>query len=118
MDKWSEELPFVAITVCDKDGEIIDMNKRSANTYEKNGGKQLIGRQLMDCHPERARKIIKELMSEGKTNAYTIEKEGLKKLIYQSPWYENGEFAGLVEMSIVLPETLPHYIRESKPKGE
>ena len=70
-------------------------NKRSANTYEKNGGKQLIGKQLMDCHPERAKKIIRELMNEGKTNAYTIEKEGLKKLIYQSPWYENGEFAAI-----------------------
>ena len=53
-------------------------------------------------------------MSEGKTNAYTIEKEGLRKLIYQSPWYENGEFAGLVEMFVVLPETMPHYVRTPK----
>lgn len=114
MEKWSDELPFVAITVCDKEGKIIDMNRRSIATYEKDGGKALIGKNLMDCHPERAKQIISHLMSEGKTNAYTIEKEGLRKLIYQSPWYENGEFAGLVEMSIVLPETMPHYVRTPK----
>ena len=114
MEKWSDELPFVAITICDKEGKIIDMNRRSIATYEKDGGKALIGKQLMDCHPERAKKIIDQLMSEGKTNAYTIEKEGLRKLIYQSPWYENGEFAGLVEMSVVLPETMPHYVRTPK----
>lgn len=114
MEKWSDELPFVAITICDKEGKIIDMNRRSIATYEKDGGKALIGKQLMDCHPERAKKIIGQLMSEGKTNAYTIEKEGLRKLIYQSPWYENGEFAGLVEMSVVLPETMPHYVRTPK----
>ena len=114
MEKWSDELPFVAITICDKEGKIIDMNRRSIATYEKDGGKALIGKQLMDCHPERAKKFIVQLMSEGKTNAYTIEKEGLRKLIYQSPWYENGEFAGLVEMSVVLPETMPHYVRTQK----
>lgn len=114
MEKWSDELPFVAITICDKEGKIIDMNRRSIATYEKDGGKALIGKQLMDCHPERAKKIIAQLMSDGKTNAYTIEKEGLRKLIYQSPWYENGEFAGLVEMSVVLPETMPHYVRTPK----
>ena len=114
MEKWSDELPFVAITICDKEGKIIDMNRRSIATYEKDGGKALIGKNLMDCHPERAKQIISRLMSEGKTNAYTIEKEGLRKLIYQSPWYENGEFAGLVEMSVVLPETMPHYVRTPK----
>ena len=58
MEKWSDELPFVAITICDKEGKIIDMNRRSIATYEKDGGKALIGKQLMDCHPERAKKII------------------------------------------------------------
>lgn len=58
MEKWSDELPFVAITICDKEGKIIDMNRRSIATYEKDGGKALIGKQLMDCHPERAKKSL------------------------------------------------------------
>ncbi len=114
MENWSNTLPEIAITVCDKEGKIIDMNNRSVATYEKDGGRALIGNRLFDCHPERAQKIIAELLSQGKINAYTIEKQGLRKLIYQTPWYENGEVAGLVELSIVLPETMPHYIREAK----
>ena len=111
MEKWANELPFVAITVSDKEGNIIEMNDRSAMTFQKSGARELIGKKLMDCHPEKAQKIIAEMMSNPNTNAYTIEKEGLKKLIYQTPWYENGEFGGLVEFSIVLTNDMPHYIR-------
>jgi len=32
-------------------------------------------------------------------------------LIYQSPWYQNGEFAGLVEISLEIPEQMPHFVR-------
>ena len=44
-------------------------------------------------------------------NAYTIEKNGIKKLIYQTPWFMDGKFSGLVEISLPLPEELPHFIR-------
>lgn len=111
MENWSNELPFVAITVCDKDGKILDMNRRSQMTFAKSGGKDLIGKSLFDCHPSRAQEMIKHLMSSQETNTYTIEKEGVKKLIYQTPWYQDGEFAGLVEMSIVIPNDIPHYKR-------
>lgn len=111
MDNWANELPFMAITVSDKDGKIIEMNERSVMTFQASGGRELIGKDLMNCHPQRARNIIKEMMTSPKTNAYTIEKQGLKKLIYQTPWYENGEFGGLVEFSIVIPNDMPHYVR-------
>lgn len=111
MEKWSNELPFVAITVCDKDGKILDMNERSQMTFAKSGGKDLIGKSLFDCHPQRAQEMIKHLMNSQETSTYTIEKEGVKKLIYQTPWYQDGQFAGLVEMSIVIPNDIPHYKR-------
>lgn len=57
-----------------------------------------------------------QLIKEQATNAYTIEKNGVKKLIYQTPWYENGEFMGLVEFSLEIPFEMPHYVR--KPKTE
>ena len=41
---------------------------------------------------------IKEIIHDKKSNIYTIEKNGLKKFIYQSPFYENGEIKGLVEI--------------------
>ena len=80
MENWSNSLPFVAITVSDKEGKIVDMNERSAVTFSKDGGKELIGKSLFDCHPQRAIEIINKLMTNEAVNAYTIEKEGLKKL--------------------------------------
>ena len=102
----------VAITVCDKEGKILQMNDKSQKT---NHG-DLVGQNVLDCHPEPARTKLVQLMEERATNAYTIEKNGVKKLIYQTPWYENGEFMGLVEFSLEIPFEMPHYIR--KPKME
>lgn len=102
----------VAVTVCDKDGKILQMNDKSQKTNHGN----LVGQNVYDCHPEPARTKLAELMKNQSTNAYTIEKEGVKKLIYQTPWYENGIFMGLVEFSLEIPFEMPHYIR--KPKAE
>lgn len=102
----------VAITVCDKEGKILQMNDKSQKT---NYG-DLVGQNVLDCHPEPARTKLVQLIKEQATNAYTIEKNGVKKLIYQTPWYENGEFMGLVEFSLEIPFEMPHYVR--KPKTE
>ncbi|MPM48093.1 hypothetical protein SDC9_94815 [bioreactor metagenome] len=111
MNNWYEELPF-AVTVSDLEGNIIYMNNRSATTFEKYGGKELVGKSLFGCHPEKAGNKIREMLQTHEVNAYTIEKEGLKKLIYQCPWYENGSVAGLIELSLVLPAKMPHFVRK------
>jgi PAS domain-containing protein len=109
---WVDNFP-VAITVCDRDGIILEMNEAAARIFEADGGRQLIGTNLLDCHPEPARSKLQGLLETQQANAYTIEKRGVKKLIYQSPWYdENGQFGGLVELSLVLPAELPHFIRQ------
>lgn len=108
---YLQEVPF-AVTVCDKNGTILEMNEKSAITFAKDGGKDLIGQSLMDCHPEKARSMILGMIQSGSTNAYTIEKKGVKKLIYQCPWYQEGELGGLVEVSIEIPLDLPHFIRD------
>jgi len=108
--QWTQEFPC-AITVCDREGVILYMNEKSCATFEKYGGAELIGQNLAGCHPEPARSKLFTLLKEQKTNAYTIEKNGVKKMIYQSPWYENGEFMGLVEFSLILPMDMPHFIR-------
>ena len=38
-----------AITICDKDGKILDMNQRSKQTFAKYG--DIIGRSLFEFHP-------------------------------------------------------------------
>ncbi|MBO7540910.1 MAG: diguanylate cyclase [Bacteroidales bacterium] len=108
---YLEELN-VAITVCDTEGNILDMNAKSAKTFEKSGGKDLIGGNLLNCHPEPARSKLVDMLNNPRTNAYTIEKNGVKKLIYQTPWYDNGVFGGLVEMSMEIPFEMPHYVRK------
>lgn len=114
MDKCFEGLNGVAITVCDKDGNILDMNQRSADVNSE--GKKIIGNNLFGCHPERAAKILQDLLQNEKLNAYTIEKNGVKKLIYQVPWYDGDTFGGLIELSLPIPFEMPHYVR--KPKTE
>lgn len=109
MDIFFEELKGVAITICDKDGKILDMNTTSANVNSH--GQKIIGNNLFNCHPPHAAAILKDLLENEKLNAYTIEKNGIKKIIYQVPWYENGKFGGLIELSMPIPFDMPHYVR-------
>ena len=83
---WTDELDC-AVTVCDTQG-------------------------VLPCHSERSRAIIARLLETGGKNVYTIEKRGVRKLIYQTVWRdESGAVRGLVEFSMEIPETMPHYIR-------
>lgn len=108
--EWIKEFP-AAVTVCDEEGILLEMNDKAAKTFESDGGRKLIGSNMLDCHPEPARKKTERLLSAREKNVYTIEKNGVKKLIYQSPWYRNGEYAGFVELSLEIPFELPHFIR-------
>ena len=73
MIKWYDELPF-AITVSDKEGKIIYMNNKSADTFSKFGGFQLLGKSIFSCHSEISIDKIKEMLQGHNTNVYTIEK--------------------------------------------
>ena len=108
---WVQEFPG-AVTVCDRNGIILAMNDKSVRTFENSGGAALIGSNLYDCHPEPSRTRLQELIQAGRTNVYTIEKKGIKKLIYQSPWYENGAYRGFVELSLEIPFEMPHFVRD------
>jgi transcriptional regulator with PAS, ATPase and Fis domain len=107
---WIKEIP-AAVTVCDTEGIILEMNDKSARYLAKDGGYDLIGKNLYDCHPDPARSKLERLMDSRQANVYTIEKNGVKKLIYQSPWYLNGKYAGFVELSMEIPFEMPHFVR-------
>ena len=78
-----------AITVCDMDGVILYMNDRAKETFASHG--DLIGKNLFECH--------------------SISKNGLRKVIYQTPWRRDGKIVGMAEISMAVPEEMPHYIR-------
>lgn len=107
--EWAEGMNC-AVTVCDADARIVYMNRKSRETYKKHG--DLIGKSLYDCHGERAAGIIRQLLATGGTNAYTIHKNGQRKMIYQTAYTDNGKVNGLVEISMVIPEEMPHYVRQ------
>ena len=110
---WIREFP-ASITVCDTEGIILSMNEKSRDSFAEDGGAALIGTNLLNCHPEPARTKVEELLKLESLNVYTIEKAGIKKLIYQSPWYEDGRFAGIVELSLPIPWEMPHFVRDKK----
>ena len=107
---WIKEFP-AAVTVCNPQGVILAMNDKAALTYEKDGGYDLVGRNMLDCHPEQARIKTEKLLADREKNVYSIEKNGIKKLIYQSPWFKDGDYAGIVEISLEIPFEMPHFLR-------
>ncbi len=108
--EWFEHLPC-AVTVCDKNYMILYLNDRAAEVNAKDGGKSLIGKNMMDCHPPEAQEKLKRVMASGLPNIYTIEKNGARKMIYQGHWKSEGQLAGLVEITFELPEHIPHFVR-------
>jgi len=101
----------VAATVCDREGRCLYLNEQGAKTFAKAGGHTLVGRNLLDCHDEPARSRFAAQLTSPTPNTYTIEKNGVRKLIHQIPWYAEGVFAGVVELSFELPLELPHFVR-------
>jgi hypothetical protein len=108
---WIKEFP-AAVIVCDPTGIILEMNDKAVKNYAKDGGLALIGKNMFDCHPDPARGKVERLMERRQANVYTIEKNGVKKLIYQSPWNLNGEYAGFIEISMEIPFEMPHFVRD------
>ena len=110
-DGWLAEFPG-AVTVCDEHGIIIEMNDKAAATFAADGGRALIGSDVRSCHPDTARAKLDALFENRRANVYTIRKQGVRKLIYQSPWYREGRFAGIVELSLEIPAEIPEFDRD------
>jgi transcriptional regulator with PAS, ATPase and Fis domain len=111
---WSEELS-AAVTVTAADGTILSLNAAAREVFARDGGAALVGKNVLDCHPEPARQKTAALYQQpGRANHYTIKKNGRKKIIHQLPWTVDGRFAGVVELSIPIPDELPHFDRDAR----
>ena len=114
MYEWANEMNC-AVTVCDTKGIILYMNEKACRTFAKHG--DLIGKNLFDCHNPQSQAKIRELLETGGVNAYTIEKNGVRKMIYQTlqfpvPRWFWTHMEGLVEISMEIPGEMPHYMRK------
>jgi transcriptional regulator with PAS, ATPase and Fis domain len=111
MEIWSDEFEG-AVTICDRDGKIIYINRRANRQFLKNKGEDLLGTNLLDWHPEPSRTKLIAMLNTPTINSYTIEKGGIKKMIHQTPYFTNGVFSGVIEISIEIPNEMPHFKRD------
>ncbi len=101
-----------AVTVSDDKGILLYLNDKARAIFETPENAPLVGKSMFDCHKQASQEMIRAMMESKAPHVYTIEKKGVKKLIYQAPWFENGVFKGLVELSMELPsEVPPHKVR-------
>jgi hypothetical protein len=108
---WVREFPG-AITLGDENGVILSLNAKAEAVFAADGGAALVGTSVLDCHPEPARTKLREMMEARRTNVYTIEKNGVKKLIYQAPWFQGGVYKGFIELALEVPPEMPHFVRK------
>ncbi len=112
MESWLDQ-DEAAITICDLKGIVVYMNEKSKRSFAKyDDSGDLTGSSLVECHPEPSRTKLLGMLKEPLTNVYTIEKSGIKKIIRQSPWFRDGEFSGVVEMSFEIPDVMAHHSRD------
>ncbi len=87
---WVEEFPG-AVTVCDREGIILEMNERAAKSFGKQGGKDLIGTNVLDCHPEAAREKLRGLMERQEAHVYTSKRKvAAGGLFIKAPGFRKG----------------------------
>jgi hypothetical protein len=107
MADWTDEFKG-SITVCDRKGVINYINQHA----QKQSGRDLLGANLIECHPEPSRSKVKSMLETPTFNSYTVEKGGIKKMVHQSPHYINGVFSGIIEITFEIPKEIPHFNRD------
>jgi len=108
---WVDEFPG-EITVCDSAGTILELNRSAVETFRTQGGKKLIGSNLMDCHPEPARTKLKRVMKNRQINVYTATKGRSREIVLQVPWYRRKKYQGFVEVSLKIHGKIPNVVRK------
>ncbi|MDP3186487.1 MAG: PAS domain-containing protein, partial [Anaerolineales bacterium] len=66
-NSWIKEFPG-AVTVCDAEGIILEMNAAAEEVFKEDGGRKLIGSNVLDCHPEPARAKFKHMLDTQTAN--------------------------------------------------
>ncbi|MCQ2282808.1 MAG: PAS sensor protein [Bacteroidales bacterium] len=107
---YLENVPNIAATVCDKEGIVLYQNKRAIDCDG-----DVVGKNLYNCHGEKAGAMIRHMIESGESNTYQIIRHGKHKLLHQTPWYDaEGNVAGLIELAINLPDQMPVFNRDKE----
>ena len=81
------EADRAAVVICDLEHTIIYMNPVAIERYAKWGGKDLMGKSLLNCHNEKSREMIKKVVEWFKTSkdnniVYTFFNQKENKDVY------------------------------------
>jgi hypothetical protein len=93
-----------AVTIADQDFQIRFMNDRSAAFYAEDGGVELIGRNLLDCHRDEHKLVIRAAYDRYRAGdltptRYHAQKEaGAPESIVHIPLMVEGQFRGIAEL--------------------
>lgn len=76
-----------SVVICDLDHVIVYMNPMAIERYGKRGGAALIGQNLLNCHNDESKKIIKNVVawfleSADNNMIYTFHNENENKDVY------------------------------------
>lgn len=112
-----------AIVICNLQHEIIYMNAAAVKNYEKFGGEQLMGKNLLNCHNPKSRERIKQVVqwfAESKEHnlIYTFHNEKQNKDVYMVALREGDRLIGYYEKHEYRnPETMEMYDFGEKTEG-
>jgi hypothetical protein len=107
---WVRELP-AEVMACNAEGTVLEMNAEAEMLFTENGGRNLVGSNVLDCHPEPSRTKLAGMLEKQLSNAYYNTENGEKRFFFQAPWYRDGQYAGFVEISFEVPEEIPNFLR-------
>ena len=97
------EADRAAVVICGLDHTIIYMNPAAISRYHKWGGKDLLGKSLLDCHNEKSGEMIKRVLdwflrSKDNTIVYTSYNPKENKDVYMVALRNDaGELIGYYE---------------------
>ena len=92
-----------AVVICDLEHTIIYMNPSAEERYAKRGGKELVGKSLLDCHNEKSCDMIIKTVdwfrkSRENNLIYTFYNEKENKDVYMTALRDDkGELIGYYE---------------------
>jgi transcriptional regulator with PAS, ATPase and Fis domain len=104
-DSWWNEID-AAVTVTDARGVIQWMNEASEEQFSDDGGRELLGTSVFDCHPEPSLTMVRDLYKTRRSNHYVVRKGERLSAVHQIPRFDGETFQGFVEIVCPLPGQL------------
>ena len=91
-----------AVVLCNLQHEIVYMNEAAAMNYAKWGGKELLGKSLLNCHNAHSNEMIKQVVDwfaaeEDHNIVFTHHNPKQNKDVYMVALRENGKLIGYYE---------------------